>query len=211
MAVLFRTAAEGRALAETLAARGIPFVMKERPEDLYVHFAVKDICSYLALSQGKLEKKHFLRISNRPNRYIGRDSLREERISYETLRNFYCDKVWMQDRIDQLEWDMKMIEKQTPYAAIQYIRKHVGYDEFLKSHGEYRQTDPGKWLEVLDEVQELSKSCRTIPEWLDHVEDQEKMREKPGRRRGKEFPFLLCTGRRGWSLIRCLSSGEMKG
>ena len=197
MAVLFRTAAEGRALAETLAARGIPFVMKERPEDLYVHFAVKDICSYLALSQGKLEKKHFLRIANRPNRYIGRDSLREERISYETLRNFYCDKVWMQDRIDQLEWDMKMIEKQTPYAAFQYIRKHVGYDEFLKGYGEYRQTDPGKWLEVLDEVQELSKSCRTIPEWLDHVENQGKVREKSSRTPGEGVSLLTMHGAKG--------------
>ena len=166
MAVLFRTAAEGRALAELLAARGIPFVMKEQPEDLYAHFAVRDIISYLSLSQGQMEKRHLLRIANRPNRYIGRDSLGEEPVTYESLRNFYCDKDWMQDRIDQLEWDMKMMEKQTPYAAIQYIRKSIGYDEFLKGYGEYRQTDWKKWAEVLDEVQELSKGCRTIPECL---------------------------------------------
>ena len=121
-----------------------------------------------------MEKWHLLRIVNRPNRYIGRDSLGEEPVTYESLRNFYCDKDWMQDRIDQLEWDMKMIEKQTPYAAIQYIRKSIGYDEFLKGYGEYRQTDWKKWAEVLDEVQELSKGCRTIPEWLAHVEERQK-------------------------------------
>ncbi len=174
MAVLFRTAAEGRALAELLAARGVTFVMKEQPEDLYAHFAVRDLISYLSLSQGQMEKRHFLRIANRPNRYIGRDSLQEEPVTYESLRNFYCDKDWMQDRIDQLEWDMKMMEKQTPYAAIQYIRKSIGYDEFLKGYGEYRQTDWKKWAEVLDEVQELSKGCRTIPEWLAHVEERKK-------------------------------------
>ena len=89
-------------------------------EDLYAHFAVRDLISYLSLSQGQMEKRHFLRIANRPNRYIGRDSLQEEPVTYESLRNFYCDKDWMQDRIDQLEWDMKMMEKQTPYAAIQH-------------------------------------------------------------------------------------------
>ena len=40
----------------------------------------------------------------------------------------------MTDRVDQLEWDMKMIKDKTPYAAIQYIRKHMGYDEFLVIH-----------------------------------------------------------------------------
>ena len=34
-------------------------------------------------------------------------------------------RSWMQDRIDQLEWDMKMMEEQTPYAAIQYIRESI--------------------------------------------------------------------------------------
>lgn len=197
MAALFRTAAEGRALAETLAAQGIPFIMKERPEDLYTHFAVRDLRAYLSLSQGDLAKRHFLRIANRPNRYIGRDSLWEERVTYETLRNFYCDKSWMQDRIDQLEWDMKMIEKQTPYAAIQYIRRHIGYDEFLKGYGEYRQTDPGKWMEVLDEIQELSKTCATIPEWLSHVEEQGKRKEQETSAAGEGVSLLTMHGAKG--------------
>lgn len=197
MAALFRTDAEGRALAETLAAQGIPFVMKERPEDLYAHFAVKDLRAYLSLSQGDLEKKHFLRIANRPNRYIGRDSLQEERVTYETLRNFYCDKSWMQDRIDQLEWDMKMIQEQTPYAAIQYIRGHIGYDEFLKEYGEYRQTAPDKWLEALDEVQELSKACATIPEWITHVEEREKRKEQKKAAAGEGVSLLTMHGAKG--------------
>ena len=57
--------------------------------------------------------------------------MREGRISYESLRNFYCDREWMMDRIDQLEWDMKMIRDKTPFAAIQYIRS-IGYDGFLR-------------------------------------------------------------------------------
>ena len=40
----------------------------------------------------------------------------------------------MTDRIDQFEWDVKMMEKMTPYAAITYLRKRVGYDEYLKEY-----------------------------------------------------------------------------
>lgn len=60
-------------------------------------------------------------------------------ISYETIRNFYCDKEWMMDRIDQWEWDMKMLKNKSPFAAIQYIRKSIGYDEFLKEYAAYRE------------------------------------------------------------------------
>ena len=60
-------------------------------------------------------------------------------VTYDSLREYYRDKNWMTDRVDQLEWDMKMIKDKTPYAAIQYIRKHMGYDEFLKDYAAYRK------------------------------------------------------------------------
>lgn len=76
-------------------------------------------------------------------------------VSYESLRRYYRDKDWMVDRIDQLEWDMKMICDKTPYAAIQYIRKRMGYDEFLKEYAAYRK------ISSEDLLQCLKKSGRT--------------------------------------------------
>lgn len=49
---------------------------------------------------------------NRPKRYIGRDSVASGKPSFEEMRKFYCDKEWMLDRIDQFEWDVKMLRKQ---------------------------------------------------------------------------------------------------
>lgn len=115
IAVLYRTVSDGRILAETLMEYQIPFQMKEHLNDIYDHFIGQDLYSYLALSQGKQERAHYLRVVNRPNRYIGRDSMSEGRVSFESLRNFYCDKKWMQDRIDQFEWDMKMLRDKAPY------------------------------------------------------------------------------------------------
>ena len=34
----------------------------------------------------------------------------------------------MIDRIDQLEYDLAMLAGMSPYAAIQYIRRAVGYE-----------------------------------------------------------------------------------
>ena len=52
---------------------------------------------------------------------------------------------------------MKMIRNKTPYTAIQYLRKSVGYDEYLKDYAAYRGLDPAELREVLDEIQERSK------------------------------------------------------
>lgn len=175
IAVLFRTATDARVIAELLMEYQIPFRMKEHLNNLYEHFIGQDIYSYLKLSQKEYERKYFMQIVNRPNRFISRDSMEGTSVSYESIRRFYIDKEWMQDRVDQMEWDMKMIENKPPYAAIQYLRKSVGYDEFLKEYAAYRQMNLEELKDVLDEIQERSKEFKTIKEWFTHVENYKEM------------------------------------
>lgn len=170
-AVLFRTTADAQILTEVLSQHEIPFFMRERLHNIYEHFTAKDMISYFRLSQGSGEKRDFLRVINRPNRYIGRDSMGEGMVSYESLRNFYCDKRWMIDRIDQFQNDMEMISGNSPYAAIQYIRKSIGYDDFLKEYAKYQGIDYQKLKETLDQIQESSGAYATMEEWMTHVEE----------------------------------------
>lgn len=175
IAVLFRTSSDAGIIAELLMEYQIPFRMKEHLNNLYEHFIGQDIYSYFRLSQREYDRRYFLQIMNRPNRFISRDSVENRRVSYESMRKFYCDKEWMIDRIDQLEWDMKMIENKSPYAAIQYLRKSVGYEEFLKEYAQYRQLNLEELKDILDEIQERAKEFRTIPEWFEHVENYKEM------------------------------------
>lgn len=186
MAVLYRTAVDARALSEVLTERQVPFVMKEKLTSLYDHFIGTDIMSYLHLSQGHYERRYFLQVANRPKRYISRDSMREGQVSYESLRNFYCDKDWMMDRIDQWEWDMKMLKNQAPYAAIQYIRKGIGYDEFLREYAAGKGISEEDLLTVLEEIQQNSREYQTIEEWFVHVENYKEMLEKQKAKGGRE-------------------------
>lgn len=196
MAVLYRTSLDARALAETLAEHQIPFEIKEKPGNLYDHFIGTDMISYLHLAQGDCERKFFLQVANRPKRYISRDSMEGSRISYESLRNFYCDKRWMMDRIDQLECDMKMIKNKTPFAAIQYIRKGIGYDEFLREYAAYRKVPEDEFLSVLDEIQQNSRAYQTIDEWFAHIRRYKEIIEE----RNKEIKGGSA-GERGVSLL----------
>ena len=193
MAVLYRTNVDARAMSELMREYQIPFVMKEHLNNIYEHFIALDMISYLRLSQGEYDRKYFLQIANRPNRYLTRESMKTGNVSYESLRRYYRDKDWMVDRIDQLEWDMKMICDKTPYAAIQYIRKRMGYDEFLKEYAAYRKISSEDLFAVLEEIWQNSKGYGTIKEWFEHIESYGKMLKEQNKKNGEKEGVNLMT------------------
>ena len=193
MAVLYRTNVDARAMSELMTEYQIPFVMKEHLNNIYENFIALDMISYLRLSQGEYDRKYFLQIANRPNRYLTRESMKTGNVSYESLRRYYRDKDWMVDRIDQLEWDMKMICDKTPYAAIQYIRKRMGYDEFLKEYAAYRKISSEDLFAVLEEIWQNSKGYGTIKEWFEHIESYGKMLKEQNKKNGEKEGVNLMT------------------
>lgn len=200
IAVLFRTNVEARSLVETFMEYGIPFQMKEHIQNLYEHFIGKNLITYMKMALGDRSRKSFLEIMNRPNRYIGRDSVERGEISFESLRKFYCDKDWMQDRIDQLEVDLKIIGRMAPYGAIQYIRKHIGYDEFLKEYAYHRKMKLEDLNDVMREIEERAKEFRTIEEWLTHIKEysEELKRQSQYQKQNQDaITFMTMHGAKG--------------
>ena len=186
IAILFRVHTDARAVVEAMVERKIPFQMKEHLPNIYEHFIAKDIMAYFRLATGKRRRQDFLQVMNRPKRYLGRDSVAGTKVSFEDMRKFYCDKDWMIDRIDQFEWDVKMLMKMAPYAAIQYIRKRIGYDDFLKEYAFTHQINRSDLNEVLAEIEEGAKAFSSVEEWFAHVEEytetlkvKEKERNRP--------------------------------
>ena len=171
IAVLFRIHTDARPVVEALLERHISFQMKEHLPNLYNHFIGKDIQAYFRLALGERKRQDFLQVMNRPKRYIGRDSLSGNTVSFEEIRKFYCDREWMMDRVDQFEWDVKMLRKMAPYAAIQYIRKRIGYDDFLKDYALTHNVNKADLFDVLSEIEEAAKPYASIEDWFDHVQD----------------------------------------
>lgn len=170
IAVLYRTGNDARVLIETLMEYQIPFQTKEQIQNIYDHFIARNLISYVRLALGERERRLFLDVMNAPKRYISRESLERAEVSFEDIRRFYMDKSWMLDRIDQFEWDIKMLEGQTPYAAIQYIRKHIGYDDHLREYAESRKISEEDLFTVLAEIEEKAKEFASTEEWLSYIE-----------------------------------------
>ena len=165
---------------------GIPFRMRDRLPNIYDHWIAKDVFTYVRMAFGSRKRSDFLQIMNRPKRYIGRECLEEEEIAWEVLLCCYEDKPWVCERIEKFQSDLKMIERLSPFGALHYIRNIVGYEEYLKEYAEYRNRKPEDLLEVLDELQALSKGFKTFEEWFGHIEDYRKELERQSKEQEKE-------------------------
>ncbi len=169
-AVLFRTNRNAGGLVRQLMAYNIPFQMRDVTANLYDHWIAQDLMTYLYIARGDYSREHFLRISNRPNRYITRSVFTEAQVTFEQLYRFYEGKVWMEERIDRMEYDFKMLAEMAPYAAINYIRKAVGYETYLEEYARYRRMKPGELLDILEEIHENAKDFKNCEEWFRYIE-----------------------------------------
>ena len=193
IAVLFRAEVQARMISEILSEHRIPFEMRDYVTNFYRHFIVKDMMAYLQLAAGKRDRSLFLTICNRPLRYLARNSMENRQVNFEDLRKFYCDKDWMLDIIDQFDVDVRMMKNMAPYAAIQYIRKKIGYDDFLKEYAEKHQISWKQLMDVMAELEERSKNFKSYDEWEIHIakytqeleEQQAKARKIKGERENK--------------------------
>ena len=182
MAVLFRTNTQARAISAKLKEYNIPFVMKEMVPNLYDHWIVRDILTYIRVAMGNRERANVLRIINRPKRYVHRNALTEPYIDLKELELFYEDKDWMVDRIVNFRADLGLIADMRPYAAVNFIRRGVGYDDYIQEYAEYRGIRAADMYEILDELQEASKGFKDFEEWFEYIrsygEELKKQSEK---------------------------------
>lgn len=194
MAVLFRTNMQMRLLAGKLMEHGIPFTMRENLPNLFDTWMAKDIMCYLQLALGNRSREKFLKIANRPVRYLSRTAFTEPEVSFDKLRAYYAVKNqdWMEERIWNFEYDLKNLAALSPYAAIHFIRKGIGYDEFLKIYADERNVNADDWFDVLDEMQEMARDKKSIAEFLSFVENYgdtlEEMRQEQKKQQVKEEP-----------------------
>ena len=168
--------------------------MKEQLPNLFRHWISRNLMAYLKMAAGDRTRKLFLEIMNRPNRYIARDALTQTTISFSALRDFYKDKDWMCDRITTLETHLRILSTLAPYAAVNFIRKGMGYEQYLIEYAQYRKIRPEELLEVLDRIQESAKGMKTLEEWENYIEDYtKKLAEQAKKQETKREGIVIST------------------
>ena len=194
-AVLLRTNQEAEGLVGAFMERQVPFTMKEKLPNIFHHWICRNMLAYMRFAAGDRSRKNFLEIMNRPNRYISRDALELGReISFDRLREFYKEKDWMCDRLTTLETHLRILKGLAPYAAMNFIRKGVGYEEYLKEYARYRKLKPEELTEILDRLMESARGMDSLKDWEDYIEDYtEKLEEQAAKQKQERNGVLIST------------------
>ncbi len=170
-AVIYRTNIQPRRLVYRLNQFNIPYTISDSLPNIFEHFVVRNILDYMKIAMGDSSRGTFLRVLNKPSRYISRDFLLEDPVDYDKLRWRLRDKDYAVENLDKFMADMKLIKKMRPYPALNFIRKGVGYDDYIKEYAEYRQLDVGEFIDILDEFATMIVDMTSYGELFEFIEE----------------------------------------
>lgn len=194
IAVLYRTNAGPRFLMEKLMEYNLPFRTRDTVPNLYEHWISRNILTYIRIALGSRAREDILQVINRPKRYISRDVMPDETVSFEKMKAFYAEKDWIAERIESLEGDLRAIARMSPLAAVNYIRQGMGYDEYLIEYAAFRRMRPEELLETADELKESAAGFKTFDEWFAHIEAyKEELLRQAAQRRTETDAITLAT------------------
>lgn len=163
--------------AQVLYSAGIPYVMREKRKNRFAHFVIQDIRAYLALGQGELLRTHFLRIMNRPLRYLRRDSMPDEKIDREQLLSWYHNMPAVQETLRRLFGDLERLSGKKLHLQIHYIRKVIGYEYFLKDKYGVRRAE--ELVRIAEDFETFSRQFATLEDMNDYIEHYTEALQEP--------------------------------
>lgn len=179
-AILYRTNVESRSIIDAFIRKKIPFKLLDKEYNFFQHFICKDILAYLKLSIDNTDIESFIRIINKPFRYISKINIEKVRKintnedCFEKLKNIDDIPIFQLKSIDELKRDIQNLNKMSLSGAINTILTDLGYYDHLKEYCSKFKIDIGEIEEIVEEFKAAAEEYKTIITFLVHVDQVEK-------------------------------------
>ena len=147
VAIIYRTNQEALLLAACLKENGIITNLDAVSKSFAEDEAVSIVMSYISFASLGHKRSDFLRIMNKPMRFISREAALEETINEKRILDFYKGNPSKKKDVKKLFIQINMISHLRPYLAVRYIRRDIGIEKLY----------PGS-KEALDKLQERARS-----------------------------------------------------
>ena len=168
MAILVRNNSQIQEISSFLKNRKIEAKSGKHRSNIYNGMVAKDILSYVrgALKfDGTYFNEDLIYVLNKPQRYISRQVVLSVNMNISAVRRIYS-----KNNIDSFLFHIEMIRKLPPQAALSYIRKGAGYEEYLRLYAIENNIPMSGLLKQLEQlVQECSK-FNTLEQWINSID-----------------------------------------
>lgn len=168
MVILVRNNSQIQEISSFLKNRKIEAESGKHRSNIYNGMVAKDILSYVrgALKfDGTYFNEDLIYVLNKPQRYISRQVVLSVNMNISAVRRIYS-----KNNIDSFLFHIEMIRKLPPQAALSYIRKGAGYEEYLRLYAIENNIPMSGLLKQLEQlVQECSK-FNTLEQWINSID-----------------------------------------
>lgn len=175
--ILYRTNIEAMNFIDVFTRKKIPFTLLDKEYNFFEHFICKDILTYLKLSLDPFDKEAFLKIINKPFRYVSKSNLayvrnfNEYKDPFEILMEKKDTPPFQIKKLDDLRKDIQYLSKLSLSSAIQFIISDLGYLDYLKTYCEKFNQSLDDLEEILEEFKISASGFKTIIEFFTHIEN----------------------------------------
>ncbi|MBC8061185.1 MAG: ATP-dependent helicase [Clostridiaceae bacterium] len=175
-AIIYRTNRECSRLIDIFIKKGIPFNLLDKGYNFYEHFICKDLIAYIKLSFENRDKNSFIRIANKPYRYLSKLNL--ERLNQINIKgnvfDLFCDldKISMTQlkEIKKLKKSVNKIKKHSIISAIRYIIKNLSYYRYVEEYSLKNKIDHTVLESIIEAFISAGKEFISLEEFLLHIE-----------------------------------------
>ncbi|WP_304340390.1 ATP-dependent helicase [Metaclostridioides mangenotii] len=183
-AIIYRNNIQSRAFVDILIDRRINFSVKDIPVTIYDHWACRDLISYLKIGIEKGSNNDWIKIINKPFRYISRYSINmvkdAEDFLFALLNKCELHKKQI-ETLEDLDIDMNYIKGLSPEYAISYIRETLDYDRYILDYCTNKKIKVKDIMNILIDFGDSAKKYKTIEEFLRHIEEVKSEISKKGK------------------------------
>jgi DNA helicase-2/ATP-dependent DNA helicase PcrA len=155
---------------------------------LFSHWIALDVAAYVKIALGSRERADYVRIINKPVRYISRQFFVDSSVDLDFIlqRMRQGNQGRLVERMQEFRGQTMVLSKMTPFAGINYIRKGIGYDRYIMEYAREQNVDSHTFMEILDRLQESARDYETYEEWLELYEECGQSKEDTGLQKNED-------------------------
>lgn len=172
-AVIYRTNRQARAFVDAFMNKRIPFILKDAPKTVYDHWVSLDLIAYLRIAMDIGSSGDWVRVINKPFRYISKKSLAKAERSvdfFDALLNDEDIKDFQKKNLEDLYEDLNYVRGLSPQYGISYIRTTLDYDRYILEYCHERKIRAQQIVEILDELESDASNYKTILDFFKHID-----------------------------------------
>lgn len=179
IAILLRTNIQATRFADLLRRNDIPYSIKDSVVNPFMNAFFFDILSYLRLrdsmvSQSDFSIRDLLRILNKPSRYLRSDLINTGAKCLDEVIESLSGNLMYSQPLKVLKVQLRSMEKMDMYESINFIRKGIGYDNYMKLRLMNRDRF-SEYMENMNWIQDMAKTCDDLNELIYLSEHYEEM------------------------------------